>query len=80
MIGMTEIFLKKKTALTKFLDHSNKGVYARQMELKWVIEESPFRDSIINRGAKWKAEVHHNAVRCGVLLGNCEERQSHKVA
>ena len=66
---MMDIFLKKKTALT-----------ARQMELKWVIQESVFRDSIINEGAKWKAEVHHNAARCGVFLGNHEGRQSHKVA
>ena len=50
------------------------------MKLKWVIEESVFRDSIINGGAKWKAEVHHNAARCGVLLGNREEKRGHKVA
>ena len=31
-IGTTEIFLKKKTALTKFLDQSNKRVYAGQMK------------------------------------------------
>ena len=77
---MTEIFLKKKTDLTKFLDQGNKRVYAGQMELKWIIKQSVFRDSIINGGAKWKAEVHHNAVRCGLLLGNREERRSHKVA
>ena len=80
MIGTMDIFLKKKTALTKSLDQSNKRVYAEQMELKWVIVESVLRDSIINGGAKWNAEVHHNAVRCGVLLGNHEERHSHKVA
>ena len=80
MIGTTEIFLKKRTALTKFLDESNKSVYAGQMELKWVIKEGVFRDSIIDRTAKWKAEVHYNAVRCGVLLGNHEERRGHKVA
>ena len=86
-IGTTEIFLEKKTALTKFLDQSNKRVYAGQMELKWIIEGSlgmdhrgVFRDSIINGGATWKAEVRHNAARCGVLLGNREERRSHKVA
>ena len=79
-IGTTEIFLKKKTVLTKFFDQSNKRAYARQMKLKWVIEESVFRDSIINGGAKSKAEVHHNVARCGVLLGNCEERRGHKVA